>query len=234
MKKILVILLGLTILSGCQDITDKAKSLFKNDMQKVDSLTSVAADSIRQQIERKDQNTTPKPKETKELSPKQMQSLLEGTYSSVLKAIRSGDSLILRQFCYFGDSLVALENRGIFQVIVEEPIEILYGYTTPDDTKGFECSLKFEKFPELTEVGWTQEGCFAQKLNNFHDFSAVIDLSKEAGLEIPKQVEDKVNEFEDKAYYKVLNTYFGIIFYFVLDNNKFYLAAVDLNSTENM
>ncbi len=227
MKRIVYLLVALIfITSGCQKVKDK----IQKDLKKVDSLAQVAADSISEQIGMTD--TVPEPEQAQPAEEQKENiynlQLLTGIYQTILQHLHTKDSIILYQFLYFPDSVLTISSQGIFQVLSLEPLQALFNPEPASDSAWY-CQPVLRQFPQLGDAGWTQEGCFVEPVKEFHKFSAILELAKEANIYVDPALEQKVKQVEPKIVYKVLNTYLNWTFFFAYDNGKYYLAGVDFN-----
>jgi hypothetical protein len=123
-----------------------------------------------------------------------------------------------------------VRSQGIFQVLALEPLSSLfeYDYMTIDQ-QAWNCNISFEQFPQMTDQGWSKNGCFVQRVKDFHEFSAILEVAKEANIPINPLLERHVKKVEPKIVYKILNTYLGWTFYFAFDNGRYFLAGVNFN-----
>ncbi len=229
MKKIFIYFLITTLaFAGCKDVQNK----LKKDIKKADSLANVAVDSISLQIKSitdssqnvTTDNTNKQPEETK-----YNKNLLISVYTTTLYGFSKLDTSVLSQITYFPDSVIVIKSQGIFQILDIEPVKQVLEPNYQVDNKAWKCVPEFTSFPAVTDTGWAKQGCFAQAVQNFSTFTAVLDVEKEANLPVNPLLEKKVKSIEPSVVYKVLNTYLGWTFFYAYKNNNYYLVGIDLN-----
>ncbi len=211
------------IFTGCKKV-DKYKNYLQRDVKKVDSVVSMAVDSLTAQP----QAPVQKREKTQTITQDKERDLFQGAYSVLIDAISKKDMFLIRQFCYFPDSVFTIGVQGIFQVLSLVPVEDILEHIPQMDTV-MNCQLVFSHFPDISQQTNVPKGCFARKITEFHKFTAVIELEQEANLSVAPDIIRKAKEIEPKIDYAVLNTYLGWTFYFIKENGKFYLAAIDYN-----
>jgi hypothetical protein len=216
-------------LLACNRVNNVPKQISK-ELNRVDSFTKVAADSLKTSLSKSEiKNETAVEKQLENLDVQTERKLLTATYASILKSMQNKDTVILTKFLYFPDSLITIRSQGIFQIIDYEPAKSLfsYEYSTPNP-KAWSCTLDFSSYPQMTNTGWSKQGCFAKRVTNFKGFTAVIELNKEAHLPVSAKVLQKVKQVEHLVEFQVVNTYLGFTFYFTYKDGSFYLVGVSL------
>ncbi len=230
LRQAAILLITILFAISCKNV-DKVKEALKKNAKKVDSIATIVADSINYQIKgQKDTSTIPETTQQAKQQQNFNQEVIKNIYLAILKDLKTQDTLDLQQFLYFPDSVITITSQGIFQILALTPINSILADLPPvTDADSWQCQLYFEKFPVMTDSGWANNGCFIQPVKNFTNFSAILELSQEANINFSPGLLQKVKKVEPKITYKILDTYLNWTFYFVFDNNKYYLAAIDYN-----
>ncbi len=230
MRRLIYFFVVVLVFAGCQRV-EKIKSSFQKDLKKADSVVSMAVDSISAQVISDSTAGAQGKVQASPVSSEQERENLNNAYSVLLNAIKTKDLFLLRQLSYYNDSLFFITVQGIFQVLSLEPVQTIYDNLMGDlNDSAWSCALEFSHFPDMNNTqGNLPAGCFARHIDEFHKFSAVIDLEREANLPVDPLVAQKAKDIESRISYEVLNTYLGWSFYFIKENGKFYLVAIDFN-----
>ncbi len=229
MRRVFYIVLSVILLSGCQHV-EKIKSDFQKGLKKADSVVNVAVDSISAQVTSDSSNMPQSQVKGMPVSSDEQMHQLQNVYSAILNSIKTNNLFLLNQVSYYNDSLFFITVQGIFQVLDYQPVKSLYDNLLSDiNDSAWTCSLNFKEFPSSNQTDQMPTGCFARHIDNFHKFSAIIELEKEANLPLNKNIVEKAKKIEPKIKYEILNTYLGWSFYFTQENGKFYLVAIDYN-----
>ncbi len=229
MQRIFYIVLTVLFLAGCQG-AEKIKDRFQKDLQKADSVVNVAVDSITAKVVDDSASSPQSQVKTSQVSSDEEKENLQNAYSILLNSIKTKDLFLLRQLSYYNDSLFFITIQGIFQVLAFEPVQMIYDNLLGDvNDSAWVCSIDFSTFPDMNDQGVLPGGCFARHIDDFHKFSAIVELEKEANLPVSQLIVDRAKRIEPRIKYEVLNTYLGWSFYFTVENGKFYLVAIDFN-----
>jgi len=71
-----------------------------------------------------------------------------------------------------------IKSQGIFQILVIEPVRQILNVYYQEDSRAWRCVPEFTQFPPVTDTGWARQGCFAQAVQNFSTFTAILDVGK--------------------------------------------------------